>query len=74
MSLAGVAARGQLPANQGVIMLNSTRRSALKFLGGGALAGAGLSALSTAAIAPLVVVGIFLERYIVSGLTTGAGK
>jgi hypothetical protein len=51
MSLAGVAARGQLPANQGVIMFNSTRRSALKILGGGALAGAGLSALSTAAIA-----------------------
>jgi multiple sugar transport system permease protein len=33
-----------------------------------------MAALSTAAIAPLVVVGIFLERYIVSGLTTGAGK
>jgi multiple sugar transport system permease protein len=33
-----------------------------------------MAALSTAAIAPLVMVGIFLERYIVSGLTTGAGK
>jgi multiple sugar transport system permease protein len=33
-----------------------------------------MAALSTAAIAPLVVVGIRLERYIVSGLTTGAGK
>jgi len=33
-----------------------------------------MAALSTAAIAPLVVVGIFLERYIVSGLTAGAGK
>ena len=33
-----------------------------------------MAALSTAAIAPLVLVGIFLERYIVSGLTTGAGK
>jgi multiple sugar transport system permease protein len=33
-----------------------------------------MAALSTAAIAPLVIVGIFLERYIVSGLTTGAGK
>jgi len=33
-----------------------------------------MAALSTAAIAPLVVVGVFLERYIVSGLTTGAGK
>jgi multiple sugar transport system permease protein len=33
-----------------------------------------MAALSTAAIAPLVLVGIFLERYIVSGLTAGAGK
>jgi multiple sugar transport system permease protein len=33
-----------------------------------------MAALSTAAIAPLVLVGIFLERYIVSGLTSGAGK
>jgi multiple sugar transport system permease protein len=33
-----------------------------------------MAALSTAAITPLVVVGILLERYIVSGLTTGAGK
>ena len=33
-----------------------------------------MAALSTAAIAPLVIVGVFLERYIVSGLTAGAGK
>jgi multiple sugar transport system permease protein len=33
-----------------------------------------MAALSTAAIAPLVIVGILLERYIVGGLTTGAGK
>src|SRR6266498_3637624 len=33
-----------------------------------------MAALSTAAIAPLVIIGVFLERYIVSGLTTGAGK
>jgi multiple sugar transport system permease protein len=33
-----------------------------------------MAALSTAAIAPLVIVGILLERYIVSGLTTGAVK
>jgi multiple sugar transport system permease protein len=33
-----------------------------------------MAALSTAAIAPLVLVGVFLERYIVSGLTAGAGK
>lgn len=33
-----------------------------------------MAALSTAAIAPLVVIGIFLERYIVMGLTAGSGK
>src|ERR671925_25157 len=33
-----------------------------------------MAALSTAAIAPLVIVGILLERYIVSGLAAGAGK
>lgn len=33
-----------------------------------------MAALSTAAIAPLVLMGVFLERYIVRGLTTGAGK
>lgn len=33
-----------------------------------------MAALSAAAIAPLVVVGIFLERYIVKGLSTGAVK
>ena len=33
-----------------------------------------MAALSTAAIAPLVLIGIFLERYIVMGLTAGAGK
>jgi multiple sugar transport system permease protein len=33
-----------------------------------------MAALSTAAIAPLVVVGIMLERYIVKGLATGAVK
>jgi multiple sugar transport system permease protein len=33
-----------------------------------------MAALSTAAIAPLVIIGILLERYIVGGLTTGAGK
>jgi multiple sugar transport system permease protein len=33
-----------------------------------------MAALSTAAIAPLVIVGILLDRYIVGGLTTGAGK
>ena len=33
-----------------------------------------MAALSTAAIAPLIFIGIFLERYIVKGLTAGAVK
>ena len=33
-----------------------------------------MAALSTAAITPLVLIGIFLERYIVKGLTAGTGK
>jgi len=33
-----------------------------------------MAALSTAAIAPLAVIGIFLERFIVKGLTAGAVK
>jgi multiple sugar transport system permease protein len=33
-----------------------------------------IAALATAAIAPLLLIGIFLERYIVMGLTSGAGK
>ena len=33
-----------------------------------------MAALSTAAIAPLVVIGVFFERYIVKGLATGAVK
>jgi multiple sugar transport system permease protein len=33
-----------------------------------------MAALSTAAIFPLVLVGVFLERYIVKGLATGAVK
>ncbi|MGE0004628.1 MAG: carbohydrate ABC transporter permease [Parvibaculaceae bacterium] len=33
-----------------------------------------MAALSTAAIAPLVLIGVFLERYIVKGLTAGAVK
>ena len=33
-----------------------------------------MAALSTVAIAPLVLIGIFLERYIVMGLTAGSGK
>jgi multiple sugar transport system permease protein len=33
-----------------------------------------MAALATAAIAPLILIGVFLERYIVMGLTAGAGK
>jgi multiple sugar transport system permease protein len=33
-----------------------------------------MAAIATAAIMPLVLVGIFLERYIVKGLTAGAVK
>ena len=33
-----------------------------------------MAALSTAAIFPLILIGVFLERYIVMGLTAGAGK
>jgi multiple sugar transport system permease protein len=33
-----------------------------------------MAALSTAAIAPLVMVGIFLERYLIKGMTAGAVK
>jgi multiple sugar transport system permease protein len=33
-----------------------------------------MAALSTAAIAPLMFVGVFLERYIVMGLTAGSGR
>ena len=33
-----------------------------------------MAALSTAAILPLIVVGVLLERYIIKGLTAGAVK
>jgi multiple sugar transport system permease protein len=33
-----------------------------------------MAALSTAAVMPLVLIGIFLERFIVKGLTAGAVK
>lgn len=33
-----------------------------------------MAALSTSAIAPLVVIGVLLERYIIKGLTAGSGK
>nr|WP_244912477.1 hypothetical protein [Phyllobacterium zundukense] len=33
-----------------------------------------MAAIASAAILPLVLIGIFLERYIVKGLTAGAVK
>jgi multiple sugar transport system permease protein len=33
-----------------------------------------MAALATAAIAPLVIVGVLLERYIIAGMATGAVK
>ena len=33
-----------------------------------------MAAVSSAAILPLIIIGIFLERYIVKGLTTGSVK
>ena len=33
-----------------------------------------MAALSTSAILPLIIIGIVLERYIIKGLTAGAGK
>jgi multiple sugar transport system permease protein len=33
-----------------------------------------MAAISSAAILPLIIIGIFLERYIVKGLTAGAVK
>ena len=33
-----------------------------------------MESLSSAAILTLIIIGIFLERYIVKGLTTGAVK
>jgi multiple sugar transport system permease protein len=33
-----------------------------------------MAAIASAAILPLVLVGVFLERYIVKGLTAGAVK
>ena len=33
-----------------------------------------MAALASAAILPLIIIGIFLERYIVKGLTTGCGE
>jgi multiple sugar transport system permease protein len=33
-----------------------------------------MAALSTSAIVPLIIIGVVLERYIIKGLTAGAGK
>jgi multiple sugar transport system permease protein len=61
------------------VVLTSTRAVTLPFLIAGTTGSQGINwwtmaAYSTAAIAPLALIGIFLERYIVKGLTAGAVK
>jgi multiple sugar transport system permease protein len=61
------------------IVLTSTKSVTLPFLLAGQTSSQGIrwwsmGALSTAAIAPLAIIGILLERYIVKGLTAGAVK
>jgi len=60
-------------------VLTSTKAVTLPYLIAGQTSSQGIrwwsmAALSTAAIAPLAVIGIVLERYIVKGLTAGAVK
>lgn len=61
------------------LVLSSTNAVTLPFLIAGQVSSQGIkwwtmAALTTAAILPLAVIGIFLERYIVKGLTAGAVK
>jgi multiple sugar transport system permease protein len=61
------------------VVLTSTEAVTLPFLIAGQTSSQGIrwwsmAALSTAAIAPLAIIGIFLERWIVKGLTAGAVK
>jgi multiple sugar transport system permease protein len=61
------------------LVLASTNAVTLPFLIAGQVSSQGIrwwtmAALTTAAIAPLAVIGILLERYIVKGLTAGAVK
>ena len=60
-------------------MLASTNAVTLPFLIAGQVSSQGIrwwsmAALTVAAIAPLAVIGIILERYIVKGLTAGSVK
>jgi multiple sugar transport system permease protein len=60
-------------------VLTSTKAVTLPYLIAGQTSSQGIrwwsmAALSTAAIAPLAIIGIVLERYIVKGLTAGAVK
>lgn len=61
------------------VVLTSTKAVTLPFLIAGQTSSQGIrwwsmAALATAAIAPLAIIGILLERYIVKGLTAGAVK
>jgi multiple sugar transport system permease protein len=61
------------------VVLTSTKAVTLPFLIAGQTSSQGIrwwsmAALSTAAIAPLAIIGILLERFIVKGLTAGAVK
>ena len=61
------------------LVLSSTDAVTLPFLIAGQVSSQGIkwwtmAALTTAAIAPLAVIGILLERYIVKGLTAGSVK
>jgi multiple sugar transport system permease protein len=61
------------------IVLTSTDAVTLPFLVAGQVSSQGvrwwsMAAIATAAIAPLLIIGVLLERYIVKGLTAGAVK
>ncbi|GIW04233.1 MAG: hypothetical protein KatS3mg059_0853 [Thermomicrobiales bacterium] len=61
------------------LVLTATKSVTLPFLIAGQTSSQGIrwwsmAALSTAAIAPLAIIGILLERFIVKGLTAGAVK
>lgn len=61
------------------LVLSSTNAVTLPFLIAGQVSSQGIkwwtmAALTTAAVLPLALIGIFLERYIVKGLTAGAVK
>jgi multiple sugar transport system permease protein len=60
-------------------VLATTNAVTLPFLIAGQVSSQGIkwwtmAALTCAAIAPLAIIGVFLERYIVKGLTAGSVK